>query len=106
LNKNDLANVFGDKKKETDDDLKSRVSRYSSASRGSNFKAKFMRKNEKKEEVEDYTYESDPEKYRDPVTKEDTQMGGDANRYQQDDAITVASSAIDAVSQAPTELLA
>lgn len=74
MTKNELAKFFDGKKKETEDDLKSKVSKYSSASRGSNFKAKFMKKNENKNgDVEEYSYESDLEKYRDPVTKEDTE---------------------------------
>jgi hypothetical protein len=122
LSKSDLNKFFSEKKKEVEDEVKSRISQISKGSRASGvsgFKAKFMKKIEEQNEnakkdreqaitqaitaaIEEHTYESDQDIINNPDCKEEKAEVPP----QAEDAMTVASSAIEQLSVTPTEQLA
>lgn len=100
MSKSDLAKFFTEKKARNDEDLKSRVSQMSS---GSKFKAKFLKKLDGQATIEQAEVNADISK--DDLMNEE-QYAELQNQPEQEDAITVATSAVDQLSVAQTELLA
>lgn len=97
MSKSDLAKFFTEKKAKNDDEIRSRMSS------GSKFKAKFLKKLDGQATIDQAEVNGDISK--DDLMNEE-QYAELQNQPEQEDAITVATSAVDQLSVAQTELLA